>query len=74
MDGQMNTPPTSIAAFNALQPYTIAQSSDALRQARRLFAKTLCGWTCDVLALRRKGINRAHWRIADSHHAWPKAA
>ena len=52
---------------------TDPQSDVALRQARRLFERTLCGWTCDLLSLRRKGLNQTSWRAA-STRAWPKAA
>ena len=76
MDGHMNTPlpATSLPAFDPLKPCTDADCNEAIRRARRVFQNTLCGWTCDLLALRRKGVNRAHWSVNATRHARPKAA
>jgi hypothetical protein len=53
---------------------TDPQSNVALRNARQIFERTLCGWTSDLLSLRRKGLNQTSWRTAGSARAWPKAA
>lgn len=52
---------------------TDPQSDVALRNAKRMFERTLCSWTCDLLSLRRKGLNQTSWN-APSRRAWPKAA
>jgi len=37
----------------------------AVQQARRMFARTLANWTCDLLELRRREITRVVWPQQD---------
>ncbi len=49
----------------------------AVEAARQLFQRTLAAWACDLLALRKAGLDRPGW-LAEPPEApdlaWPEAA
>ena len=55
MEGRPQTIPISTMPLGA------ERSAHAVQQARLLFERTLCGWTSDLLRLRRAGANQPMW-------------
>ncbi len=53
---------------------TDAESQRAVDDSRRLFHRTLACWVCDVLALRRAGLDRPRWRPGIAESEWTLAA
>src|SRR5688572_3821770 len=78
MDGWPNTSAAHTHVEAHQPPLMLActepQSDCALRNARQLFERTLCCWTCDLLSLRRMGLNQTSWSAAGSARVWTKAA
>ncbi len=53
---------------------TDAESQRAMEDSRRLFHRTLACWVCDVLALKRAGLDRPRWRPGIAESEWTLAA
>ena len=58
---------------NSLTP-TAADARRAVEHSRRLFNRTLSAWVCDLLALRRAGLDRPHWTAQRHDDQWNEAA
>jgi hypothetical protein len=66
MSGQTN--PTSMIVPTA------REAQAALNRVKVLFARTLSGWACDVLTLRKQGLNCAIWQSPGSRTPFNLAA
>ena len=51
-----------------------AEAQRVVEASQQLFGRTLAGWACDVLALRRAGLDRPGWRDGEPPNQWTKAA
>jgi hypothetical protein len=57
-----------------MQGPTPAEARRAVEQARSLFRRTLSVWVCDLLALRRAGLDTPGWATAPPGFQWSRAA
>ena len=80
MQHQLEPDPThathalTCGSVDPLAPPTRAQAARAVRSAELLFARTLAGWTLDLLDLRRRGLADARWRSGHARPAFRSAA
>ncbi len=51
-----------------------AEAQRVVEASQQLFGRTLAGWACDVLALRRAGLDRPGWHDGEPPNQWSKAA
>ena len=51
-----------------------AEAQRVVEASQQLFGRTLAGWACDVLALRRAGLDRPGWHDGEPPNQWTKAA
>ena len=57
-----------------MQVPTPAESERAIQQARSLFHRTLSIWACDLLALRKAGLDTPGWTASPPDAWWSEAA
>ena len=50
------------------------EAARAVAASRRLFQRVLSAWVCDLLALRRAGMERPDWRPESAREPWSEAA
>ena len=50
------------------------EAQHAVDEARRVFQRILPIWACDLLALRRAGLDRPAWTGASDDASWQEAA
>ena len=53
---------------------TPAEADRVVTEARQLFQRTLSAWVCDLLELRRAGLDRPGWVTDDDETRWHEAA
>jgi hypothetical protein len=57
-----------------MQVPTAAESERAIQQARSLFHRILSVWACDLLALRKAGLDTPGWTATPPDAWWREAA
>ncbi len=65
--------PTPPARPVGADEYRSAGRHPAVAEARRLFGRTLAAWACDLLLLRRAGLERPAWTDLEEP-GWSEAA
>jgi hypothetical protein len=53
---------------------TPAEAQRAVERARSLFRRTLSIWVCDLLCLRKAGLDSPGWMTAPVDSLWSEAA